>query len=141
MIIFYYSLMKNHKKSIWQVIIISIWINVAETIRWLVFAKPYFLSHFQRMNIEPPGGPLNLIVWFIWGILVALLIYILLKKFPLIKTTIIIWLSVYSGIWIMLFNLKVLSYCILAAMAAFCFIEIFIGTLMCKYFQNRVKYQ
>lgn len=128
--------MKNYKKAIWQVIIISIWINVAETIRWLVFAKPSFLSHFQSLNIEPPGGPLYLIVWFGWGILLALLIYIIYKKFTLVETTIIVWLSVYSGMWIMLFNLRLLSFPMLAALAAFCFIEIFIGALMCKYFQK-----
>ena len=128
--------MKDYKKAIWQVIIISIWINLAETIRWLVFAKPYFISHYQSMNLEPPGGPLYLIIWFVWGILLALFIYILSRKFKLLETAIIVWLSVYSGIWIMLFNLRLLSFQILAALAAFCFIEIFIGTLISKYFHN-----
>ena len=52
----------------------SIWINLAETIRWKAFSKPYFVSHTQNMNIEQPSGPLYLIIWFVWGILVALLI-------------------------------------------------------------------
>jgi hypothetical protein len=132
--------MKDHKKAIWQVIILSIWINAAETIRWIVFAKPYFISHYQKMNIEPPSGPLYLIIWFVWGVLLALLIYIISRKFSLIETTIIIWLSVYSGIWIMLFNLSLVTFQILFAIAAFCFIEIFIGSLISKYFHNQVKY-
>ena len=131
--------MKEYKKALWQVIILSIWINLAETIRWIAFAKPYFVSHYQNMNIEPPSGPLYLIIWFVWGILLALLIYIISQKFSYVKTTIIIWLSVYSGIWIMLFNLRLVTFPILLAIAAFCFIEIFIGTLISKCFHNQFK--
>ena len=133
--------MKYYKKAIWQVIILSIWINVAETIRWIVFAKPYFISQYQKMNIEPPSGPLYLIIWFAWGVLLALLIYIISRKFSLIETTIIIWLSVYSGIWIMLFNLSLVTFPILFTIAAFCFIEIFVGSLISKYFHNQIKYK
>lgn len=131
--------MKEYKKAIWQVIILSIWINLAETIRWIAFAKPYFISHYQSMNIEPPGGPLYLIIWFVWGVLLALLIYIISKKFSFIITTIIIWLSVYSGIWIMLFNQRLVTLPVLLAIAAFCFIEIFIGTLINNYFHRKIK--
>ena len=131
--------MKDYKKAIWQIIILSIWINLAETIRWIVFAKPYFVSHFQNMNIEPPSGPVYLIIWIVWGILLALYIYIISLKFSTIKATLIIWLSVYSGIWIMLFNLKLVTFPILLAIAAFCFIEILIGTLISRYFHKGIK--
>ena len=132
--------MKDYKKAIWQVIILSIWINLAETIRWMAFAKPFFLSHYQNMNITPPSGPLYLIIWFVWGIMLAILIYIISQKFSYLKTTLIIWLSVYSGIWIMLFNLRLVTFYILLALATFCFFEIFIGTLINKYFQNHFKH-
>jgi len=131
--------MKDYRKAIWQVIILSIWINLAETIRWMAFAKPYFVSHYQNMNIEPPGGPLYLIIWFVWGVLLALLIYLITQKFSYVKATFIIWLSVFSGIWIMLFNLRLVTLPVLLAIAAFCFIEIFIGTLISNYIQNRFK--
>jgi len=131
--------MKDYRKAIWQVIILSIWINLAETIRWMAFTKPYFVSHYQNMNIEPPGGPLYLIIWFVWGVLLALLIYLISQKFSYVKATFIIWLSVFSGIWIMLFNLRLVTLPVLLAIAAFCFIEIFIGTLISKYIQNRFK--
>jgi hypothetical protein len=131
--------MKDYRKAIWQVIILSIWINLAETIRWMAFTKPYFVSHYQNMNIEPPGGPLYLIIWFVWGVLLALLIYLISQKFSYVKATFIIWLSVFSGIWIMLFNLRLVTLPVLLAIAAFCFIEIFIGTLISNYIQNRFK--
>ena len=133
--------MKAYNKAIWQVIILSIWINIAETIRWIVFAKPYFVSHYQKMNMEPPSGPLYLIIWFVWGVLLALLIYIISRKFSFIETTIIVWLSVYSGIWIMLFNQSLVTFPILLTIATFCLIEIFIGTLISKYFQKHINYK
>jgi hypothetical protein len=136
----YFKDMKDYKKAVWQVIILSIWINLAETIRWIAFSKPYFVSHSQNMNIEQPSGPLYLIIWFVWGILVALLIYTISQKFSYLKATFIIWFSVFSGVWIMLINLKIVSFPILSAIAAFCFIEIFIGTLISKYFHKQFKH-
>lgn len=132
--------MKDFNKMIWQIIIISIWINVAETVRWILFAKPYFLRHFQNMNIEPPGGPLYLIIWIVWGVFLSIIIFIISKKYSLLKTSGIIWFTAYSGIWIMLFNLSVVTIPILLVIMSFCFIEIFIGTLISKYFHKNVKY-
>ena len=131
--------MKYYQKTIWQIIIISIWINIAETIRWILFAKPYFIKHFQNRNIEPPGGPLYLTIWLVWGIILALIIIIISKKFSLLKSSLIIWFTTFSGIWIMLFNLNVVTVPILFILMAFCFIEIFIGVLISKYFHNKEK--
>jgi hypothetical protein len=129
--------MKNHIKMIWLVIIISIWINAAETIRWILFAKPYFIKHFQDRNIEPPGGPLYLIIWFLWGILISVIIFNISKKFSLLNSTLIIWFAVFSGIWIMLLNLKVITIPILLILMSICFIEILIGVLISKHFYNK----
>lgn len=129
--------MKNYIKTIWQIIIISIWITIAETLRWILFAKPYFIKHFQNRNIEPPGGPLYLTIWWVWGILLSLIIIIVSKKFSLLKSSLIIWFTTFSGIWIMLFNLKVVSVPILLILMTFCFIEIFIGALISKNFYNK----
>ncbi len=129
--------MKNYIKTIWQIIIISIWITIAETLRWILFAKPYFIKHFQNRNIEPPGGPLYLTIWLVWGILLSLIIIIVSKKFSLLKSSLIIWFTTFSGIWIILFNLKVVSVPILLILMTFCFIEIFIGALISKNFYNK----
>lgn len=129
--------MKNYIKTIWLVIIISIWINAAETIRWILFAKPYFLKYFQNRNIEPPGGLLYLIIWLVWGILISVIIFNISKKFSLLKSTLIIWFAVFSGIWIMLFNLKVITIPVLLILMSFCFIEILIGVLISKHFYNK----
>ncbi len=129
--------MKNYIKTIWLVIIISIWINAAETIRWILFAKPYFLKYFQNRNIEPPGGLLYLIIWLVWGILISVIIFNISKKFSLLKSTLIIWFAVFSGIWIMLFNLKVITIPVLLILMSFCFIAILIGVLISKHFYNK----
>ena len=129
--------MKNYIKTIWLVIIIIIWINIAETLRWILFAKPYFIKHFQNRNIEPPGGPFYLIIWFVWGILISVIIFNISKKFSLLNSTLIIWFTVFSGIWIMLFNLKVITISILLILMSFCFIEILIGVLISKHFYNK----
>ena len=129
--------MKNYIKTIWLVIIIIIWINIAETLRWVLFEKPYFIKHFINRNIEPPGGPLYIIIWFVWGILISVIIFNISKKFSLLKSTLIIWFTIFSGIWIMLFNLKVITISILLILMSFCFIEILIGVLISKHFYKK----
>ena len=72
--------MKNYKKSIWKILIVSLWINIFETLRWLLFAKPDIDMHFKTANLVLPSEPLNNILWLIWGIIIAVMIFIISKK-------------------------------------------------------------
>jgi hypothetical protein len=131
--------MKDYKKAIWQIIIVSIWINIAETLRWVFFTKDYFIKHYQDMNLVLPFGPLYLVLWLIWGILLSVMIFIISKKFTILQTTFIIWLMAFFMVWITLFNMNALPVSILWLVVPLSFISILVGVLISKYFHNKVK--
>lgn len=129
--------MKNYKKTIWQIIIVSLWINIFETLRWMLFAKPDVDMYFKAANLVLPNQPINNILWLIWGIIIAVMIFIISKKFSVLQTTFIVWITVYVMHWIALWNMTVLPINILWLAVPLTFINVLIGVLISKYFHNK----
>ena len=72
--------MENLKKAIWQILLVSLWINIFETLRWMLFARPDIDMHFKAANLVLPNEPINNILWLIWGIIIAVMIFISFEK-------------------------------------------------------------
>lgn len=124
--------MANFKKTIWQILLVSIWINIFETIRWMLFARPYIDMHFKAANLILPNEPVNNILWLIWGIIIAVMIFIISKKFNVLETTFIVWITVYILHWIALWNMTVLPINILWLAVPLTFINVLVGALICS---------
>ena len=133
--------MKNYLKTIWQIFLVSIWINIFETLRWMLFAKPEIDMHFKAANIVLPNEPINNFLWLIWGIIIAVMIFIVSKKFKVLQTTFIVWITVYVMNWIALWNMAVLPINILWLAVSLTFINVLVGALISKYFQSNEKLQ
>jgi hypothetical protein len=129
--------MANFKKTIWQILLISLWINIFETFRWILFAKPDIDMHFKAINLVLPNEPLNNILWLIWGIIIAVMIFIISQKFKVLQTTFIVWVMVYVTPWIALWNFSVLPINILWLAVPLTFINVFVGALICNRFLNK----
>jgi len=133
--------MANLKKAIWQILLVSIWINIFETLRWMLFAKPEIDMHFKAANLVLPNEPINNLLCLIWGIIIAVMIFIVSKKFKVLQTTFIVWITVYVMHWIALWNMAVLPINILWLAVPLTFINVLIGALISKYFQSKEKIQ
>jgi hypothetical protein len=133
--------MKNYQKAIWQIFLVSIWINIFETLRWMLFAKPEIDMHFKAANLVLPNEPINNLLWLIWGIIIAVMIFIVSKKFKVLQTTFIVWITVYVMHWIALWNMAVLPINILWLAVPLTFINVLVGALISKYFQSNEKLQ
>ena len=133
--------MANFKKAIWQILLVSLWINIFETLRWMLFARPYIDVHFKAANLVLPNEPINNILWLIWGIIIAVMIFIISKKFKVLQTTFIVWIIVYVMHWIALWNMAVLPINILWLAVPLTFINALVGALISKYFQSNEKLQ
>lgn len=133
--------MKNYQKAIWQILLVSIWINIIETLRWMLFAKPEIDMHFKAANLVLPNESINNILWLIWGIIIAVMIFIVSKKFKVLQTTFIVWITVYVMHWIALWNFAVLPTNILWLAVPLTFINVLVGALISKYFHNKEKLQ
>ena len=129
--------MANFKKAIWQILLVSLWINIFETLRWMLFAKPSIDIHFKAANLVLPNEPVNNLLWIIWGIIIAVMIFIISKKFKILQTTFIVWITVYIMHWIALWNMAVLPINILWLAVPLTFINVFVGALICNKFKGK----
>jgi hypothetical protein len=127
--------MTNKVKPVWQVLLLALWINLSETVRWILYSKPKFEALYRSMGLELPDKPINGILWMIWGVMIAFLVFILSQKFTLLQTTIITWLAVFVMIWIALWNYAILPLDILLIAAPLSLLEILIAALISKKLQ------
>ena len=129
--------MTNFKKAIWQILIVSLWVNIYETLRWILFAKPDIDMHFKAANLVLPNEPINNFLWLIWGIIIAAIIFIISKKFKVLQTTFIVWIIVYVTHWIALWNMAVLPLNVLWLAVPLTFINVLVGSLICSRFLSK----
>lgn len=129
--------MANFKKAIWQILLVGIWINISETLRWILFSKSYIDIHFEAVNLILPNEPINNILWIIWGIIIAVMIFIISKKFTVLQTTFIIWVVVFVMHWLALWNFTVLPINILWLVVPLSYIEVLVGALICNRFLSK----
>ena len=129
--------MTNFKKAIWQILIVSLWVNIYETLRWILFAKPDIDMHFKAANLVLPNEPINNFLWLIWGLIIAAIIFIISKKFKVLQTTFIVWIIVYVTHWIALWNMAVLPLNVLWLAVPLTFINVLVGALICSRFLSK----
>ncbi len=75
--------------------------------------------------------------WMIWGFLFASTIFILLKKFAILQTTLLSWFVAYGMMWVIVWNVGVLPTGILWINVPLSIFEAFVGTLICKRLSNK----
>jgi len=128
--------MEKIKKVILPILIIGIWINISETLRWLLIVEKYWIDHYQNLNLVFPTGPLTGIIWMTWGFGFATVIFLLSKKFPVIQTTFLSWFAVFALMWIVLWAIEILPLQILWIVLPLSLFEAFVGSLICKKITN-----
>ena len=100
--------MNNLKKVGLPILLTGIWINVSITIGWMLILESYWVEKYQSLNLVFPTGLSNNIIWMIWGFMLAIIIYILSKKFTLVQTTFISWFVAFIMLWVIIWNIGVL---------------------------------
>jgi hypothetical protein len=129
--------MTSKARSVWHVVLLGVWINLSETVRWILYSKPQFDALFRSKGLEVPNQPINGILWMIWGFIIAFLVFILSRKFTVVQTTLITWLAVFVTVWIALWNSAVLPLEMLPVVVPLSLVNIFIATLIAKKLQPR----
>ena len=122
-------------KSFFAVFLSAIWIVLSEFFRNELLFKRYWTDHYDSLGLEFPSNPINGIVWAIWSILLAISIYILLKRFSLMQTAFIAFIMAFMLMWLVIGNLNVLPFGILYFAVPLAFLEVWIAAFII----NRMK--
>ena len=120
------------KKTIFPVLLATIWISISEFVRNEFLLKSYWTSHYQGLGLVFPSEPVNGALWGLWSLLFAIAIFIISKKFSLLQTTFLSWFSGFIFMWVVIGNLGVLPYGILPAAVPLSLFEAFLATFIIK---------
>lgn len=96
------------KKTVGPIIIATMWIAISEFARNQFLLKYFWSSHYMKIGMIFPSEPLNGALWGLWSLLFAIAIFIMLKKFTVIQTTLLAWFTGFAMMWVVTYNLGVL---------------------------------
>jgi hypothetical protein len=119
-------------KNALAIVIATIWISISEFVRNEYLIKSYWIKHYQGLGLSFPSASINGAVWGVWSLLFAVIIYIISRKFSLLNTTIISWLSGFVMMWVVIGNLGVLPFGMLGYAVPLSILEAFIASLIIK---------
>ena len=131
--------MRILKQIVIPIIIAGIWINLSETVRWMLLVEPYWIEKYQNLNLTFPNETNNMIAWMVWGFFYATIIFILSKRYSLFETTILSWFVAFVMMWLVVWNVGVLPTGMLWFNIPLSLLEAFIGAYICIRFFNKSK--
>ena len=116
------------KHTIGPVILASIWISISEFVRNEYLVKSYWTSHYESLGLVFPSEPINGAMWGIWSLMLAILLYLLSRKFNLVQTAVIGWFAAFAMMWVVIGNLSVLPTGILWMAIPLSLLEAFVAS-------------
>ena len=96
------------RNAILPILAAAVWISISEFVRNEYLFKSYWISHYEALGLTFPSDPINGAVWGIWSLVFAVVIYVLLQKFPFWQTVLLAWVIGFILMWLVVANLSVL---------------------------------
>lgn len=119
--------MKN-QKVILSILLATIWISISEFVRNEFVLKQYWTDHYEGMGLVFPSEPVNGAVWGIWSLCFAISIYAVAQKFNLVQTFLLSWFFGFVLMWLVVGNMGVLPFEILAFAIPLSLLEAFLAS-------------
>jgi hypothetical protein len=120
------------KRTVLSIFAVFLWISGTLFLRNEILLKEYWINHYDQMGLVFPSEPINGIVWVIWSLLFAVAIIIFSKKFSLINTALISWLTGFVLVEIVVGNMGVLPFGILVYAIPMSLVEVFVAAFLGK---------
>jgi hypothetical protein len=122
--------MNFFKKTLLPILLATIWISISEFVRNTFLLHDYWIDHYSNLGLIFPEEPINGAVWGIWSLCFAISIYIISRKFSLIQTTFLSWFVGFVFMWLVVGNMGVLPFGILAIAIPLSVLEAFLATFI-----------
>lgn len=127
------------KENLLALLLATGWIGLSEFVRNELFLKYLWENHYQSLGLVFPDEIVNAAVWGLWSLCLAVLIFIVRKKFSLFQTTFIVWFAGFVLMWIVIGNMNVLPFEILWYAVPLSLLEVFVAVFIIKKLSFSVK--
>jgi hypothetical protein len=126
--------MKIIKNTIVPIVLATIWISLSEFIRNEFLLKSFWIKHYESLGLIFPSEPVNGVIWGVWSLFFATVIYLIAQKYSLVHTTVVSWLLGFVLMWLVIGNMNVLPFGILPYAIPFSILEAFLASFIIKKF-------
>jgi hypothetical protein len=117
-------------RQVLAVVLTGIWINASEIFRNGVLLNAQWVSHYRSLGLVFPSKPENGMIWIGWGFLFAISIFWTSRKFGLLQTTLLSWVTVFVLMWVSSWNMGMLPASMLLYAVPLSLLEAFVGALI-----------
>ena len=123
---------KSIIRPLLTILVTSFWISASEFFRNQILLNNQWASHFESLGISFPQSAINGMLWGVWSLAYALLIYLLAKRMSFKETFFIAWLAGFVLMWLVIGNLSVLPIKILWLAIPLSILETYIAIWITK---------
>lgn len=109
----------------------GLWVNASEFFRNEFLLKSYWTGHYTSLGLIFPSAAVNGMMWMVWGFLYSLSIHMISRKFDLLRTGAIGWLTGFVLMWVVTWNLSVLPLPILVYAVPLSIVEAYGAAYLC----------
>lgn len=120
------------RKTLLPVLLATIWISLSEFLRNEILFKSYWTTHYEKLGLSFPSGPVNGAMWGVWSMLFAVSIFIIAKKFSLLHTFLLSWFIGFVLMWVVIGNLGVLPFALLYVAVPLSLLEAAVAAFLIK---------
>jgi hypothetical protein len=124
--------MKFLKKTIFPVLLATIWIGISEFVRNQLLLNSYWIEHYKSLGLVFPSEPINGALWGLWSLLFAIVIFVISKKFTMVQTTLLSWFAGFVLMWVVIGNMGVLPAGLLYVAVPLSLLEAFLAAFIIK---------
>ena len=122
--------MSFFKKTLFPILVATIWISISEFVRNEFLVKSLWTEHYAKLGMVFPSEPINGAVWGVWSLLFAIAIFIISRKFNLNETALLSWLVGFVLMWVVIGNMGVLPEGLLLYAVPLSLIEAYLASLI-----------
>jgi hypothetical protein len=107
-----------------------------EFVRNEFLLKHYWTNHFESLGLTFETLPINGMLWTVWSMFLAYMIFKLLQKFSFKETAALSWLTAFVMMWITSYNLQVLPISLLLFAVPLSLLEVAVAVFLIKKIVN-----
>lgn len=117
--------MVSWKRNVLPIAAAGLWIAFSEFLRNELLFKSKWVDHYLGLGLVFPSGSVNGAVWGIWSFLFAAGLFVLMRRFTLVQSGLVVWLFGFVLMWLVIGNLGVLPFGLLVWAVPLSLVEVF----------------
>jgi hypothetical protein len=114
------------------IMVAGLWITVSEFLRNEVLFKYLWVRHYETLKLTFATTPVNGMLWLLWSMILAWLMFRLLKRTCFLEAVSLSWLAAFVMMWLVVYNLQVLPLRLLIFAVPLSLLEVAVAGLIIR---------